>query len=135
MTARKPPRVSVTTWVERQIRDAQNRGVFDDLPGKGKPIPGLDRPWDSLTWVAALLHREDLPLNAVLPAALALAKEVEDLPARLAVQRSEAAVREIVEDLNQRIRQAHRRPQVGPPLTVMPRDVEKTVAAWRASRP
>ena len=135
MTARKPPRVPVTTWVERQIRDAQNRGEFDDLPGKGKPIPGLDRPWDSLTWVASLIHREDLPLSAVLPDALALAKEVEDLPARMAAQRSEAAVREIVEDLNQRIREAHRRPQVGPPLTIMPRDVEKTVAAWRASRP
>ncbi|MBL8926482.1 MAG: DUF1992 domain-containing protein, partial [Pseudonocardia sp.] len=34
------------TFVERQIRLAQERGEFDDLPGNGKPLPGLDGPDD-----------------------------------------------------------------------------------------
>jgi hypothetical protein len=39
------------TVVERQIRLAQERGDFDDLPGRGKPLPGLDGPpwWRRLT--------------------------------------------------------------------------------------
>ncbi|HVD28538.1 MAG TPA: DUF1992 domain-containing protein, partial [Mycobacteriales bacterium] len=37
--------------VEAQIRQAQERGDFDDLPGKGKPIPGLDDPDDEQWWI------------------------------------------------------------------------------------
>ena len=33
--------------VERLIREAQERGEFDNLPGAGKPIEGLDKPHDS----------------------------------------------------------------------------------------
>jgi len=29
------------TWVDLQIRQAQERGEFDNLPGAGKPIEGL----------------------------------------------------------------------------------------------
>ena len=36
------------SWVERQIREATERGEFDNLPGQGEPIKGLngreDRP-------------------------------------------------------------------------------------------
>ncbi|MEV0587999.1 DUF1992 domain-containing protein [Nonomuraea sp. NPDC050310] len=28
------------TWIDRQIREATERGEFDNLPGTGKPIPG-----------------------------------------------------------------------------------------------
>lgn len=134
MTQRKPPGVSILGWVERQIRDAQLRGSFDNLPGQGRPIPGLNEPHDDLDWIAAKLRRENLSVAAVLPPALALAKEVEDLPDRLAREKSESRVRAIVAELNDRISQAHRRPQEGPPLRVMPRDVDRVVADWRATR-
>jgi DnaJ family protein C protein 28 len=26
------------SWIDQQIREAQERGAFDDLPGKGKPL-------------------------------------------------------------------------------------------------
>lgn len=29
------------SWIDRQIREAQERGEFDDLPGAGEPIKGL----------------------------------------------------------------------------------------------
>jgi hypothetical protein len=30
------------SWVDRQIREAIERGEFDNLPGQGKPIKGLN---------------------------------------------------------------------------------------------
>ena len=45
---------------EQKIQDAMQRGDFDDLPGKGKPIANLDEPWDDLWWVKRWLKRERL---------------------------------------------------------------------------
>lgn len=135
MTTRKPAHLSFPGWVEAQIVTAQRAGAFDDLPGKGKPIPGLDRPQHELEWVANYLRREDVEVAAVLPPALALAKEVEDLPVTVARLHSAARVRAVVADLNDRIRAAHRAPQVGPPLRVRVLDPDAVVAAWQAARP
>ena len=44
--------------VEARIREAEARGAFDDLPGKGKPMPKDDLaglPYDDR--IAALIHR------------------------------------------------------------------------------
>src|SRR5262249_50244073 len=46
MTERKPPDKSWKSWVEEQIQHAQQEGTFDDLEGKGRPIPGIDAPYD-----------------------------------------------------------------------------------------
>lgn len=35
-------------------------GEFDDLPGSGKPIPDLDRPYDPEWWAKKLIERERL---------------------------------------------------------------------------
>ena len=135
MTQRKPSSMSVPDFVEAQISAAQRQGVFDDLPGKGKPIPGIDRQQHELEWVAGYLKREDVEVVAVLPPQLALAKEVEDLRPAVAKLHSEARVRAHVEDLNARIRAAHRAPQVGPPFRVRVVDVEAVVEQWRSDRP
>jgi hypothetical protein len=135
VTQRKPSSSSFPDWVEHQIRTAQADGSFDNLPGKGKPIPGIDEPQHELSWVANYLRREDADMAGLLPPALALAKEVEVLPERLARERSESRVRGIVEDLNERIRAAHRAPQAGPPMRVTMVNVDHAVAQWRAARP
>jgi hypothetical protein len=132
MTQRKPAGVSFESWVERQLREARERGSFDDLPGTGKPLPAL--PSDELAWVREKARREDLPVSALLPPALAVAKEVEDLPARLARERSEQRVRDLVTDLDRRIDAARRAPQVGPPVRTARLDVEAVVQAWRDAR-
>ncbi len=119
------------TWVERQIREAQERGAFDNLPGAGKPIPGVRRD-DPNWWVKGLLEREKL--SPPLPPALALRREVQDLPATLRDCRSEAAVRELVDDLNGRILELRRRPVEGPAVLVRTVDPEVAVADWRAGR-
>lgn len=134
MTTRKPPGVSVPDWVEHQIRAAQAAGAFDDLPGAGRPLPDLDRPRHELAWVANYLKREDVDVAGLLPPALALAKEVEVLPERLRREHSEAAARQVVTDLNERIEQAHAAPQVGPPMRVKTVNVAAVLDQWRQQR-
>lgn len=134
MTRRKPPGLSYQTWVDQQVREAESRGAFENLPGKGKPIPDIDRPQNELDWIAAMLRRENVDASVLLPPSLRLRREVQDLRSTLAGEASEPAARAHVEDLNQRIREAHRRPQEGPPLTVMSQDVEVTMARWRDDR-
>jgi Domain of unknown function (DUF1992) len=57
VTRRKPPGASWESWIDRQVREAEERGEFDDLPGAGRPIPGLDKPFDEL-WEA---NRKNIP--------------------------------------------------------------------------
>jgi hypothetical protein len=130
MTERKPPGVPVERWVERQIRLAQERGEMDDLPGTGKPLP--KRSGDTLDWVVRKLRAENHDTSALLPPSLAIPKEVADLPRRLAGVRTEREVRDIVEDLNRRIVEVHRGPQVGPPLRLGPLDADEVVREWRS---
>ena len=120
------------SWVERQIREATERGEFDNLPGAGKPLPGLNGRDDEDWWVKGFLEREKIPMP--LPASLALRKEVTDLPQTLAGLREEAEVRRVVEDLNERIRDSHRRRIDGPALVLRPVDVDGAVAQWRGRR-
>ncbi len=43
---------------DRLIRESIERGEFDDLPGAGKPIAGLDKPYDAHWWLKSFLDRE-----------------------------------------------------------------------------
>lgn len=133
MTERKPKGMSFESWVEKQIREARERGSFDSLPGAGRPLPQAAS--DELAWVRDKVKKEGLPVSALLPPALAVAKEVEDLPGVLARLRSEERVRTVVAELNGRIDAARRAPAVGPPVRTGLLDVEQVVAGWRASLP
>jgi hypothetical protein len=120
------------SWIDRQIREATERGEFDNLPGAGKPIPGLTGRTDENWWVKGLLEREKI--KPVLPGSLALRKEVEDLPVTLDDVGSEDAVREIVAELNARIVDARRRGVDGPRVLIRTVEVESAVTAWRQRR-
>jgi Domain of unknown function (DUF1992) len=119
------------SWVERQIREAIERGEFDNLPGQGKPIKGLGRD-DENWWVKAYLEREQLPLP--LPTSLALRKEVMELGHTLADIPDEESVREIVKDLNHRIAESHRIRVDGPHIVIGLVNMERAVADWRQRR-
>ncbi|QKV94026.1 DUF1992 domain-containing protein [Streptomyces sp. NA02950] len=128
MTERKPPGISFETWADRQIREAEERGDFSDLPGFGKPLPNLNRPYDELWWVKEKMSRENL---SFLPPTLVLRKEAEDALAAAAEAPSERAVRELLSGVNDRIREAIRRPPPGPPLNLAPIDIDEVVKEWR----
>jgi hypothetical protein len=124
--------MSLSSWIDSQIREAQERGEFDNLAGAGKPLKGIDQP-DDLWWVKQLLVREEI---SYLPPALALRLEAEKFRAGLATVPSEVAVRQATQELNERIRDLNRKPGIdGPPSTLMPLDVEAVVVEWRAVRP
>ena len=132
MTDRKPPGVPFETWVERQIREATERGEFDNLPGAGKPIADLDKPHDELWWVKQKLRREHL---SYLPPTLALRKEAEDALAAALAARSERQVRRILAAINRKIAEGNRKAASGPPLDLMPFDVDGVVGDWRERQP
>ncbi|WP_026931636.1 DUF1992 domain-containing protein [Glycomyces tenuis] len=119
--------------VERAIREAEARGEFADLPGAGKPIPGLDRPAGEDWWLRQQAAREQIGDEA-LPLSIRLRKEVDGLAEALDALDGEAAVRDFLAELNARIRTALIGPPEGPPLNFGPIDVEQAVAAWRERR-
>jgi hypothetical protein len=131
ITERKPPGVGFETWVERQIREATERGEFDNLPGAGKPIEDLDKPHDELWWVKQKLRRENFDY---LPPTIALRKEAEDALVAATQAGSEAEARRIVADINARILEGNRKAASGPPLNLMPFDVEAVVRSWHEQR-
>jgi hypothetical protein len=133
MTERKPPGVSFESWVEMQIRVAAERGDFDNLPGAGKPLPDLNKPHDEMWWIKQKMDREELPAEAVLPTPLQLRKEIDRLPEMVRDLRSEQAVRDVVDGLNQRIMAWLRAPS-GPQIHVGLVKPENVVEQWRANR-
>ncbi|MFB7256412.1 DnaJ family domain-containing protein [Streptomyces nojiriensis] len=132
MTERKPPGVSFESFVDRQIRQAAERGDFKSLPGYGKPLASLDAPYDEQWWIKDKLHREGF---AVLPPALALRKEAEDAVEKVRAARSERQVRDVLTEINEKIAAALRMPPPGPPLGLTEFDVEAEVETWRRGRP
>ena len=118
--------------VETAIQQAIRRGDFDDLPGAGKPIPGLGDYHDPDWWIRRKIEREQL--RGLGPPALTLRVENAELNDLLDGLSREADVRQTLEDFNRRVREARRQLLGGPPVVTAPRDVEAEVAAWRERR-
>jgi hypothetical protein len=119
--------------IDRQLREAQKRGEFDNLPGTGKPLADAGREYEEDWWIRSWLEREGASA-AVLPAGLQLRRDAEDL-AKLADRRTtEKAVRELVAAVNERIRQARAGLMDGPPVLLPPFDADEVVRGWRQRR-
>lgn len=131
MTERKPSGTSWESWIDAQIRVAQEQGAFDNLPGAGKPIPNLEDAHDPLWWVKQMMQREQL---SVVPPSLELARKVEKELASLDKLPDEATVRTRISALNAEIAKANATVIDGPPTRLSALDVEKMVLLWRASR-
>lgn len=119
--------------VEAQIRSAQERGEFDNLPGAGKPIPGRHEPYDEGWWIRSFMEREQIPSDLMLPTPLQLRRRIEQLPAELRDLPTEEAVRSYVAVLNAEV-VAWLRTPTGPRVVVRPVNVEEAVLRWRADR-
>lgn len=118
--------------IDQQIRQAQEHGEFDDLPGKGRPLPGWGGQDDDSWWLRDFVRREQINADALLPTSLRLARERERLPEEVAGLPSAQRVRDLAADLNRRIAEYHRAPS-DPYLPLGPVDPEALVAQWRAS--
>jgi len=136
MTERKPRSMSFTSWIDQQIADAEDRGVFDNLPGAGKPLnlkPAGDGDYGQ-AWIRDYARREGVPAEEFLPTPLKLRKETERLAETVEQMRSEEEVRSVVSGLNRRIVEWRRVP-VGPPVFVRLVNSDEMVARWRQAQP
>ncbi|WP_280255730.1 DUF1992 domain-containing protein [Nocardia wallacei] len=133
MTERKPAGMTHESWVDKQIREATERGEFENLPGAGKPIPGAGEPVGEDSWLRDYLRREGVTGEGVLPPSLLLRRDLERLPERLRHLRFERDVRELAAELNARIVDWQRLP-TGPHVTVAPVDIDEVVEQWRTDR-
>jgi hypothetical protein len=131
VTTRKPPGTSWESWIDRQIREAAERGEFEDLPGTGKPIPDLDKPNDANWWIRQKLRREDL---SYLPPSLALKKEAECAVDHALSAKSEIEVRSIIEQINEKITKANRLGIDGPSVALAPFNTERVLREWQERR-
>lgn len=117
--------------VGKLIRQAEERGSFDDLPGAGKPLPPeAEKVGDPEWWIRSVAQREGIGRYA-LPVPLALRKEAQDLRAGLVEARSETHLRELVADYNARAYKAQREPHDGPSVVIPLVEADDVVAAWR----
>jgi len=119
---------------EERIQAAQAEGQFDNLPGFGKPIPGIDEPHDELWWVKEKLKREQI---SSLPPALAIRLDVQNTLANLKNLPTEFQVRRELTALNDRIRKASFAITWGPSVDVVPLsddEIDNHIAHWRTSR-
>ncbi len=114
--------------VEEQIRKAQRDGLFDDLPGKGKPLGDLNEVYDPGWWAAKLVQREEISL---LPPALELKRKVEREMQRIGKLTRERDVRRALDELNAEIVRINSGVTTGPSTTIARLDVDTVVERWR----
>lgn len=121
--------------VEAQIRAAQERGEFDNLPGKGKPLK-LPTVYDPNWWIKSYVEREGIDTSTLVHPTIALRREADTFPESLAVLTTEEQVRAVLEDFNRRVVAEWRRPITGPSLPVVARHVavEPMIERWRTLR-
>lgn len=119
--------------IEREIRQANQRGDFAKLPGAGKPLPGAGEVLTEDWWLREKLRREEIGPDA-LPTTLRLRKQAQDIDATVAKLRTEAQVREAIEELNGQIRAARLGPVDGPPVALRTVEADAVVERWRAGR-
>jgi DnaJ-like protein len=131
VSERKPPGVSWESWVDKQIREAQENGEFDDLPGHGQPLPDIDRPRDEMWWVRAKLRREKVSVS---PSALSIRREVDEALERIGAASTEEEVRALVCTINERIRYVNSHTISGPPTSVAVLDTDNVLEKWRSGR-
>ena len=115
---------------DRKIAQAEEEGHFRDLPGLGRPIPGVDEGWDETRWLREKLRAEDL---RVMPPAWALRQWAREETDRLSAVDDPGELRLRVEAFNAELRERMRRVLWGPPADVAPIDVEAYLAARGAS--
>ncbi|MDO5629038.1 MAG: DUF1992 domain-containing protein [Mobilicoccus sp.] len=123
------------SWIDRQIREATERGEFSNLPGEGRPLDLSDVD-DPDWWTKRFMAREKLDTSATMPPVLQLRAEHATFPESLAEVRREEDVREILADYNRRVVADRLRPVVGRAMpAVAPRvDVDAMVSRWRDLR-
>jgi hypothetical protein len=92
--------LSLQRIVEEKIRQAQRDGLFDDLPGKGKPLHLDD---DSHVAPALRVSWRILKNAGILPPEMQLRREISNLRQMLDQVQDEGEAKELVREINEKI--------------------------------
>ncbi|OMH27583.1 molecular chaperone DnaJ [Tersicoccus phoenicis] len=117
---------------ERRIREAMERGEFDDLPLAGRPLDFSDVE-DPQWWIKRWMQREQIDTSTLAPMVIQLRREADGFPASLRRFTREDDVRAYLEDFNHRVRadrvesRFSRESRIVAPIV----DVEAMIARWR----
>lgn len=106
---------SFESAIERTIREAIERGEFDDLPGQGKPLPGAGEADTPDWWIRGWMDRRR-QIDDLAEIRLDLERRVGRLWDLPSAQRVTAAVADINRSL---------------PAGVEPLDPDEIVVTWR----
>ena len=117
--------------IERRIREAMQRGEFDNLPGAGLPL-NLGRPGHERTWAERRMDDEDL--SGILPGPLGVRRQKQDIQETLSDVLDEETARAVIDHLNEQIARSNLVPWSGPTIITGRLDVEATLAEWRRRR-
>jgi hypothetical protein len=91
--------MSIESAVEKRIREAMERGEFDNLPGKGKPIDleaYFNTPEDLRMAYAMLRSNEFVPVE------VETMKQIEDVRARLKRTTDEIERQNLTKEINEK---------------------------------
>lgn len=91
---------AVQVLVEERIRQAREEGLFDDLPGKGKPLKLDD---DSMVAPHLRASYRILRNAGILPPQMELRREIGHLRELLNETRCEEDARQLVREINEKI--------------------------------
>lgn len=91
---------AIQAIVEERIRRAQEEGLFDDLPGKGKPLKLDD---DSMIAPHLRASYRILKNAGILPPEMQLRKEVNQLKQLLDQVHCEDDAKQLVREINEKI--------------------------------
>ena len=127
-----PTAADRAAYVETAIQQAIRRGEFDNLPGAGTPLPGLNGRHDPDWWIRRKIESEQL--TGLGPPALTLRSEDAGLDDRLDSMHREQDVRAAIDDFNLRVKEARRQLLGGPPVVTQLRDPDNEVRAWHERR-
>ena len=130
MTQRKPAEMTFESWVDVQLNQAQKRGAFDNLPGKGQAIAGLDEVHDETWWVKNKLRDEKL--NGA-PRTIEMRRKAERFVETYLSLPSEWTLRNKATALNKEINEANRG-DLGPLLPQKRLDIEQLCQEWHKHR-
>ena len=130
-SGRKPAHLTWESFSERRIREAAEAGAFNNLPGMGQPIPGIDEPLDENWWVRKKLRAENL---SVVPPTIAARRQIELFRGEMRRIDSESQLRRRLAELNEQILKAIYSTALGPADGVQLLEIEAEVAAWRKLR-
>jgi hypothetical protein len=128
MSERKPIQQGWNSWIDEQVERAQRDGAFDNLPGAGKPLKDLDRPYDEDWWLREFLEREQL---SVTPEPIELRSRIDALRAEAAKMTDEREVRRRFVAMNSLIARLNAIPSPDALGPVAPVDIDEEVRAWR----